>query len=328
MKKIALLKLLAVLAVSCLTASGCTKKEELADPYSFPQGGLESLVRADSFPQAAGFAEELCVPEQDADLNTDNVNAQAFGLFDLEGARVLSQHNVYEKVYPASTTKILTCLLALERGDLEEIVTVPSESDIKVAGSSMADLKPGDQLKLKDLLRGLMVPSGNDAAVAIAHCISGDEESFAAAMNRRAAELGATHSHFVNPHGLPDEDHYTTVYDMYLIFREAMKDPRFVEIAGTKEYTCAVTNPGDSPAERQVTWKSSNGFYSGRFSFAEGMEILCGKTGHTNAAGFCLVLGEKDSGGRPYISIIMKSAEYENMYNSMRSLAQKAAGTF
>ena len=310
--------------MSALLLCGCAPKKELADPYRIPDGGLVQFVSTGEnlFPE--GFASDLCVPLSDGDLSVENVNAEAFGLFDVHDAEVLSQHNLYERVYPASTTKILTCLIALERGDPEMVVTVPSESDIQVAGSSMADLKPGDQLKLKDLLRGLMVPSGNDAAVAIAHCIGGDTESFSRLMNARAKELGAVHSHFVNPHGLPDADHYTTVYDMYLIFQEALKNPQFMEIAGTKEYSCKVTNPKDAVPEREITWTSSNGFYTGKFDFTEGMEILCGKTGHTNAAGFCLVLGEKDREGHRYISIIMKSAEYENLYRSMRNLAGKA----
>lgn len=315
----------AVLLV-CLTAailSGCSQPE-LENTYCFPESGLLSLITDDQGLRPEGYAADLCVPEADADLNTDGVNAKAFGLFDLSGAEVLSQHNIYDKVYPASTTKILTCLIALERGDPDEMVTVPEEARITVSGSSMADLQPGDQLPLRDLLYGLMVPSGNDAAVAIAHHISGDVEGFASVMNSRAKQLGATHSHFVNPHGLPDEEHYVTVYDMYLIFQEAMKNPEFRKIARTAEYTCAVEHPADLSKNRDVTWTSGNAFYSGKFSFADNMEILCGKTGHTNAAGFCLVLGEKDAAGKQYVSIIMNSPIYEQMYVSMRTLAAKS----
>ena len=306
-----------------LVLSGCSKPE-LENTYRFPEEGLLSLVTDDTQLRPKGYAADLCVPEEDADLNTEGVNAKAFGLFDLSGAEVLSQHNVYEKVYPASTTKILTCLIALERGDLDEVVTVPDESKITVSGSSMADLQPGDSLFLRDLLYGLMVPSGNDAAVAIAHHISGDVEGFASVMNSRAKQLGATHSHFMNPHGLPDEDHYVTVYDMYLIFREAMKNEEFRKIARTAEYTCHVEHPSDVSKARDVTWTSGNAFYNGKYSFADNMEILCGKTGHTNAAGFCLVLGEKDTAGKQYVSIIMNSPIYEQMYVSMRNLAAKS----
>ena len=305
-----------------LAACGCSKKE-FEHHYGFPDEELITTSNEDLF--VPGFASKLCVADGDGDLNTDNVNAHAFGLFDLQTGRVLSQHNLFEKVYPASTTKILTCLIALERGNLDDVITVPDESKITVSGSSMADLKPGDQLTLKNLLYGLMVPSGNDAAVAIAHYISGDIESFAELMNKRAAELGATHSHFVNPHGLPDEEHYTTVYDMYLIFNEAIKHEDFIEFASTPEYTCSVKNPSDKDQpDRLVTWTCGNAFLSGKFSFAENMNVLAGKTGHTSKAGFCLVLGETDQENNRYISIIMNSPIYEQLYAGMKNLAAKS----
>ncbi len=301
--------------------TGCGHSLESA--YTFPEevfaGNVDEAFKLD------GFASGLCVPEDNADVNADDINAAAFALFDVEDAEIISQHNLYESVYPASTTKILTCLLALENGNLDDIVTVPEESDIDVSGSSMAGLKPGDEISLKDLLYALMVPSGNDAAVAIAHYVSGDVNSFAELMNERAKELGATRSHFVNPNGLPDDDHYTTVYDMYLIFNEALKNKDFIEIAGAAEYSCTVRNPSDydNPV-REVSWKSGNGFLNGRFEFADNMRVTCGKTGHTNAAGYCLVQGEADSDGREYISIIMNSEVYEEMYSSMRALAEKS----
>lgn len=314
---------LLIISAAALLLGGCGKAREFEKHYTFPDEEIITTETEEIF--VHGFASDLAVPEDDSDHNTDKVNAKAFGLFDVSRGRVLSQHSIFEKVYPASTTKILTCLLALERGNMDDIITIPEESKIKVSGSSMADLKPGDQLPLRDLLYGLMVPSGNDAAVAIAHYISGSEEAFAELMNSRAAELGAVDSHFVNPHGLPDDEHYTTVYDMYLIFNEAIKHDDFVKFASTPEYSCTVTNPSDKAnPERTVSWTCGNAFLSGKFSFAENMEVLCGKTGHTNAAGFCLVLGETDPEDRRYISIIMRSEIYEQLYVSMRNLAAKA----
>lgn len=315
-------RFIAVASFALICLSGCTR--ELENKYTYTDEDLFSAK--DSGLLAEGFASELCVAEADEDVNTSDVDAAAFGLFSVDDETVISQHNIYEKMYPASTTKILTCLIALERGDLDDIVTVPEESNITVSGSSMADLKPGDQLSLRDLLYGLMVPSGNDAAVAIACHIAGDTESFVKLMNEKAAELGATHSHFVNPNGLPDEEHYTTVYDMYLIFNEAIKNEEFTKIACTSEYSCTVMNPSDTEEpERTVNWKCGNAFLSGKFAFADNMQILCGKTGHTNAAGFCLVLGETDDAGKRYISIVMNAPQYETLYSSMRQLAAKGA---
>ena len=314
-----ILSLLAVTPLAMMLG-GCSKAFDNKYTYSetdmFDQAGTELL--------AEGFASGLCVAEADTDVNTSNVDAAAFGLFSVDDKQVIAQHNIYNKMYPASTTKILTCLIALEKGDLDDIVTVPEESQITVSGSSMANLKTGDQLTLRDLLYGLMVPSGNDAAVAIACHIAGDTESFVKLMNEKAAELGATHSHFMNPNGLPDDEHYTTVYDMYLIFNEAIKNEEFTRIACTSEYSCTVRNPSDTEEpERTVSWKCGNAFLSGKFPFADNMQILCGKTGHTNAAGFCLVLGETDNAGKRYISIVMNAPQYETLYSSMRQLAAK-----
>ena len=312
------------LAAVCLITAlgGCTR--ELDSKYTFSEEDMFEETRTQLM--ADGFASELCVAESDTDLNISNVDAAAFGLFSVDNKEVIAQHNIYDRVYPASTTKILTCLIALEKGNLDDIVTVPQESQITVSGSSMANLKPGDQLSLGDLLYGLMVPSGNDAAVAIACHIAGDTESFVKLMNEKAAELGATHSHFMNPNGLPDEEHYTTVYDMYLIFNEAIKNEEFTKIACTSEYSCTIKNPSDTEEpERTVSWKCGNAFLSGKFPFADNMQILCGKTGHTNAAGFCLVLGETDNEDKRYISIVMNAPLYETLYSSMRNLVAKGS---
>ena len=185
----------------------------------------------------------------------------------------------------------------------------------------MANLKPGDSIRMGDLLYALMVPSGNDAAVAIASHISGSESAFADLMNRRAEELGAVHTHFVNAHGLPDENHYTTVYDMYLIFNEALKSEDFRRISGTAKYQAAVT--GADGNQRNLSWTCGNGFLNGRYSLPDDMTLIGGKTGHTNAAGFCLVLGEKDQSGHEYVSIVYKAPAYEALYDSMKTLIRK-----
>lgn len=114
-----------------------------------------------------------------------------------------------------------------------------------MSGSSICGLKPGDQLTLDQALYGLMLCSGNDAANVIAEYISGSTDKFAELMNKEAQALGATQSHFVNPHGLPDDNHYTTAYDLYLIFNAAIKDDRFVNYISTKKYTTSYTDASE-----------------------------------------------------------------------------------
>lgn len=310
-----------LLALSCMMLGGCSGA--LEKPYNLDTCDAGSVYSSESSLKAAGFASSLAVLDPNtSQLNAEGVTADSFALFNATDGTVVAQNNAFAKMYPASTTKILTCLIALERGNLDDIVTIPEESAITVSGSSMADLKPGDQLSLYDLLCGLMVPSGNDAAVAIANYISGSVSAFADVMNQRAEEIGATGSHFVNPHGLPDENHYTTVYDMYLIFNEALKNPDFVKIANQSSYTATVT--GADGSKREITWENGNAFYAGRFQLPEGYQILAGKTGHTSAAGFCLVLGEEKNDGKQYISIVFKAPTFENLYEGMRTLIGKA----
>ena len=304
---------------ACLFLSACGGSFKNA--YDLSKLDLTELQAGDAF-FADGFAADLCVPGNYEELNTDGVEAEAFALFSLDGQEVLSQQNIFERVYPASTTKILTCIIALERGNLSDEVTVPEAANISVSGSSMADLKVGDKLKLSDLLYGLMIPSGNDAAEAVAWYIAGSDEAFAELMNETAARLGATQSHFVNPHGLPDENHYTTPYDMYLIFQAAMKNDAFREIVSQKSHEARVT--GADGETRSIRWDSSNLYLRGEYTLPDGMSYNGGKTGHTNDAGYCLVMAETAGDGREYISVVYKAGSYAKLYNGTTALLEKA----
>ncbi len=315
------LKFILAVAVSLLFLSGCGEVSDRAYDLTTVRG--IAIAEGAGGYKAKGFASDFCVPEDIGadEYDAEGVNAAAFAVFDLSEGTVDAYSDIYERVYPASTTKILTCMIALERGDLDDIVTVSEEADIDVSGSSMANIYPGERLTLRDLLYGLMVPSGNDAAAAIACYISGSVASFAQLMNERARELGATQSHFVNPHGLPDEDHYTTVYDMYLIMNAALDTPGFSEFASQSSYTASVT--GSDGTVREVTWTNGNGFLKGDFELPDGVSILAGKTGHTNAAGFCLVLAETSDDGKELLSVVFGADTYEAVYGATNALILK-----
>src|SRR5699024_3631243 len=146
------------------------------------------------------------------------------------GGTALFQKNALQQMNPASTTKIMTALLALKYGNLSDLVTVTDAAVITETGSSMAGILPGDKLTLEQLLYGLMMPYGNDAANAIAVHIAGSVEAFADMMNEEAWRIGATGTHFVNANGLTAEGHYTTAYDLYLMFHEALGYETFRDI--------------------------------------------------------------------------------------------------
>ncbi len=220
-------------------------------------------------------------------------NAKAALLFDLNGGRVLYENNSTQKNYPASVTKIMTALLALEKGNLSDILTVSESSlaDITYLHSKLG-LKAGEEISLENLLTALLVCSANDAANVIAEYISGDIQSFVALMNTRAAELGMTSTNFVNPHGFHDDNHYTTAADIAIVAREAVKNTTFCEMVKIKTAKIPATN-----MSKERTISSTNHLISRYrntfhyYPYATGL-----KTGSTEEAGNCLVATAEKNG--------------------------------
>lgn len=220
---------------------------------------------------------------QAAEPERDTVDVSAGGvmLMDARTHKVLYAKTAHEKLPMASTTKIMTAILAIEAGNLDALVTVPQEA-YGVEGSSMY-LRLGEQISMRDLLYGLMLVSGNDAAVAIAVHVGGSVEGFAALMNAKAASLGAHNTHFVTPNGLPDPDHYTTAYDLALIACYAMQNETFREIVGTTYYQTTTGEIARTVKNKnKILWEYEGG---------NGV-----KTGYTMAAGKCLVFAAEREG--------------------------------
>lgn len=289
------------------------------DVYQMADSVGISAVAADN--SKTYFSSQLCVSE-DISLGTDTTNSQVAegaGTFNLTTGNVVYAKNLYERLYPASTTKILTAYIALKYcEDLDVYVTISENAVNQASDSSVCNLKAGDIIKLRDLLYGLMLRSGNDAAVAIAEYVAGDVASFAELMNQEAAAVGAIQSHFVNPNGLPDENHYTTVYDMYLIFAKALENQTFVDIISTKSHDVVYTSADGEAVER--TWENTNQYLTGATKAPEGFQIVGGKTGTTGDAGYCLVLYSYNASGQPIISIVFKADGKSNLYLLMNEM--------
>lgn len=265
-----------------------------------------------------------CITDTDVDFDgePDGYDFTGAAIFDVDNSKVLYANNIFEQLYPASTTKILTALLAIENGNLTDVVTVPAETaaDAFAADESTCGLQEGDQLTLEDLLYGMLLESGNDNAATIAYYIAGSTSEFAEMMNKRASELYATNSHFVNSNGLHDESHYTTVYDLYLIFNECIKHQEFLDIINTESYTVNITNSDGST--RTDEWIPSNWYQSGLVDTPENMTIVGGKTGTTDEAGSCLILLVKDESDHSYITMIMGASSKSILYNDMTTLIE------
>ena len=223
-------------------------------------------------------------------------SARSAILIERHTGQVLLSHNAHEALPMASTTKVMTALMALEYGRLDEIVTV-SRNAYGVPGTSIY-LNLGEKISLKDLLYGLMLASGNDAAVAIAEHVGGDVDTFCRMMTERAAELGCTDTVFVNPNGLPVKGHHTTASDLAMIAREAMQHALFREIVSTQRASV--------PWEERTYPRILNNKNKLLASYEGATGI---KTGYTKAAGRCLVFGAKRD-GLEVIGVVLNCGEW------------------
>ncbi len=251
----------------------------------------------------------LCIPfSAKADGNPSAIPAQAAYLIEANSGRVIAAKNENAHLPMASTTKIMTALLAIESGRMAETVTVAAEV-AGTEGSSMY-LKAGEKLPLSELVYGLMLRSGNDAAAAIAYFLDGGIEAFAERMNARAEELGLSNTHFTNPSGLPDRAHYTSARDLCLLAATALADPVFAEIVRTKYRETTGETPRMLKNKNRLLWE-----YEG------GVGV---KTGYTKAAGKCLVFAA-ERGGMKLVGTVLNCP---SMWDAAKSMLDDGFARF
>ena len=302
-----------------LLSAGCGKEEEQID---YAQN-YESVQFNSSLYKGQLFASDLCVVDGDVVLAgfTGDSSLHAAGLFDIKDETVLYSDKVFDELYPASTTKLMTALLVLKYGNLEDEVIVSEKATDFAWDEQVCGLETGDHISMNDLLNGLLLYSGNDTAVAIAEHISGSVDAFVQLMNEEAKRIGATKTNFVNPHGLHQEKHKTTAYDLYLIFNECCKDQRFLDIISQTSYVGTIT---DADGEvRTAQWDATHYYASGKAEEPEGVYVIGGKTGTTDEAGSCVILLERDEAGDSYISIIMGASDKTILYDNMTQMLDK-----
>ena len=318
-QKAAPLCLSAVLAGALLAGCG---NEPLSDAFDTVETSAKyGIGSSEAVDIVKPYSDGLVVTSGDAVENSsiDTSQSEASLLFDIDTRDILLSHNIMQQVYPASTTKIMTALVVLENVDnLDDTLTVSSNAVNLPSGSSVAYLQEGDVVTVRDALYGLLLNSGNDAAIALAEYVSGSVDSFVQLMNQEAQSLGATHTHYVNSSGLHDDNHYTTAYDTYLIFNAAIQNDTFLQIASTPTYTATYTHAdGSAASEEYVT---TDEFLDGTYDAPTGITLLAGKTGTTTEAGCCLVLLSKGADGNRYISVVMDSPSKEELYPFMSTI--------
>ena len=269
-----------------------------------------------TLPLVFGLFALICLPALLAKADAPpQISAVAAVVIDQASGKVLYDKDMNAEHYPASTTKVLTALLTLENMDIDDKITLPE--DYVNVGETSIGLKAGARQTVEELLMALMLYSANDAGQALAIGVAGTEEAFVEMMNEEALSLGATNTHFVNPHGLSHEEHYTTAYDIYLIMNEAIKYDMFNEIISMAEYTTVYNDRSGNAKELNV--KNSNAYLSGAES-PSGVTVVGGKTGTTSAARNCLALLVRDTGGNPYISVILRAETRDVLYEQMTQL--------
>lgn len=270
-----------------------------------------------------------------------DVRGKSVILAEQKSGKVLYEKNANEKVYPASLTKNMTALLAIENLDMNEVVTVGDEIKLKESDASGAGLRIGEQIKNEDLLRALLIPSGNDAsytiAVQVARKLKGDSSLdidealnyFSEIMNKRAKEIGAVNSNFVNPHGYHDKNHYSTAFDQYIIAREAMKHEIFRNVVGTQVYSNEESDASagiDSDKKVSHQWLNRNLLINekSKYYFKPAVGI---KTGYTSDSGFCLVSAATND-NLELIAVVMGEPTDGARWNDSKNLLEYGLDNF
>lgn len=234
----------------------------------------------------------ILIPKVNADEeNIPNIASPSALLMDLNSGKILYEKNIDQKMYPASLTKVITAIITLEHCDLNDVATVSYDAVMTISsGYVTANLQVGEELTIEQLLYVLMVGSSNDAAIVLAEHISGSVDEFSKLMNEKAKEIGCTSTHFVNPNGAHDENHYSTARDLALISKYAMQNETFRALVKTTSYKLPITNKYESEDRLFTTTNSllivnnndrADNYY---YKYATGI-----KTGFTTPAKNCLI---------------------------------------
>ncbi len=280
-----------------------------------------------SVTEADYFAENIAVVSEEDNIGNDELlTSGAILLINSSDHEVAYATHVYDKMYPASLTKLLTALVVLNYGELTDSVTVGFDaSHITETGARVCGYAEGDVISMEALLNSLLIYSGNDAAIAIADHMAESEEAFVALMNEEAAKIGAIHSHFVNSTGLHDDNQYSTAYDMYLIFNELLQYDTFRSIIRASSYNVIYQDRDGNELEKIL--KTTNPFMANEEEIDQNIQVEGGLTGATSKAGSCCILLGKDGNNKEYVAIIMKASDNDSLINQTSHLLSLAVGT-
>ncbi|MBQ2204875.1 MAG: D-alanyl-D-alanine carboxypeptidase [Lachnospiraceae bacterium] len=283
---------------------------------------LSNLYTANESTFAEGVAKRIVVPDISNELTVDNIGADCYFIASTDrlSTSFNKHHNSFRRVPMASLTKLMTALIVLKNcDDLQKEYYVTADAVDLDKDVSKANLKAGDKVKVIDLLYGLLIPSGNDAAICLAENLVDNYDNFIVMMNNEAERLGALNTHFANPHGLDSEYHFSSAYDLFLITKELSKYKEFGEITKLKTYTANIVESNGTI--RTEKWVNTNYFITEELLISGNVDMLAGKTGNTKSAGNCLILLTKDKKtGLQYISVVLNAKSKRNSYYNSNAL--------
>ena len=321
---------LGIITVLLFILTGCSYSSSEISPAFFTESQTDTGTAGYSYADDYSFKylnrtfdflyHDICFVTEDI-IPDDSYafTASAAACYSINDGRVIYASGIFDKVYPASITKLMTAYLCIRYANMEDVAYISEDNcGITTAGAQLCGFKAGDSITVQDLLYCLLVYSGNDAAVAIAEHVSGSTQDFVRLMNSTAEELGAIDSHFTNPHGLNEPNHYTTAYDMYLVFNACLKYESLVSVLSTQGHDVTITH-ADGTVDT-LYMEPTNLYFTGQYTAPAGLYVVGGKTGSTIAAGNCLILYSVNDSNEGFITELFGCADKKTLYNEMNEL--------
>lgn len=276
-----------------------------------------------------GMSQAFAVIEDNKNINDSSYRSTSSTLLvNTTSKEIVTAYNVHKKIYPASMTKVMTGIIvidSIEQGklSLDKVVRLDKTVTFDEWNVMASDLTGGCQVTVKNLLYSLLIRSYNDCAILLAKEVAGSESAFVDMMNEKAYELGAVNTHFENPHGLHSDDHYTTAYDLYIIFSEFIKHDLAYIIDSISLYDFTYIDENGTEQIKQI--QPTNGFLSDEYNLPDGFTLGSWKSGTTDQAGNCLIIEfVKDSTGDKYIAVVAGAEDRASLYQDMTNLINSA----
>ncbi len=298
-------------------------KNNISSPYPTVEG--MELVADETMQsvESLKLASANTVVDYGEEVNSNLFSDCYYALFiDDTDNKIYAAKNVHNRMYPASMTKLMTAIIVteqIEKGNisLDDVVTVKTTFDLSYEDVLPTDVVAGCKITVKDLLYGLMIESNNHFALILAEYVAGDVSSFCDMMNEKAYDIGATNTHFTNPHGLDEPEHYSSAYDIYLMIKEAHEHSILRTVAEFETYTYSYVNNSGLTVTEDI--EASNLFYNGYVELPATYSIEAWKTGTTSGAGHCLVM-YLTKNGKTYIAVASTSESKAVLYDTMVEL--------